>query len=108
MGVKKNGSLKQEQNFINNIGGTPHKNSGRGQVKKGDGTWHEFIIDVKHANKSFTLNTDVWAKICTDAARVDILKDPALIVVFNNGKTRLAVVALDVLQRLVEEHDIIE
>lgn len=100
--ARKNGSLKQEQGFVRSIGGTPHKNSGRGQLKKGDATWHQFIIDVKHSEKSFTLNTDVWAKICTDAARVDILKDPALIVVFNNGKTRLAVVALDVLERLMD------
>lgn len=98
------GTNKTEQAIIKAMGGKSHKNSGRG-MKKGDGTWRNFVIDVKESPKSFTLNTDVWAKICTDAARVDILKDPALIVVFNNGKTRLAVVALDVLERLVAESD---
>ena len=101
MGVKKNGSLQQEQDFVRSIGGTPHKNSGRGQLKKGDATWHQFIIDVKHTNKSFTLNTDVWAKVCTDAARVDFRKDPALIVSLNDGQTQLAVIALDVFERLI-------
>lgn len=101
--MTKNGSLKQEQNFIKSIGGTPHRNSGRG-MKPGDGSWHQFVIDVKHRIKSFTLDEKVWAKICTDTVNVSIDKEPALIVVFDSN-IKLAVIALDTLEELIEAAD---
>ena len=100
----KYGTNKSEQAIIKAMGGTPHKNSGRG-MRKGDGTWEGFIIDVKETDKSFTLNTNVWAKVCTDAAKVDYTKEPALIVSFNGGKTKVAIIALDVLEGLVAGSD---
>jgi len=95
------GSLAREQAIIKAMGGTPHPNSGRGQTKKADGTLNDFVVDVKESGKSFTLNTDVWAKVCTDATKVDFRKDPALIVSLNEGQTELVVIALDVFERLI-------
>ena len=102
---EKYGTLASEQAFVKRIGGASHPNSGRGQIKKADATWNNFVIDVKESGRSFTLNTDVWSKICTDTAKVDIHKDPALIVVFKDTNTKLAVIALDVLESLLAESD---
>ena len=98
----RHGNNRTEQAIIRGMGGTPHKNSGRGMVK-GDGVWNFFVLDVKEVKKSFTLNSAVWSKICTDAARVDVYKEPALIVVLHETNNKLAVIPLDVLQRIVEE-----
>lgn len=94
------GNNKTEQSIINRLGGTPHKNSGRG-LKKGDGTFHNFTIDVKEAKSSFTLNKNVWSKICMDAVK-NRGSDPMLLVVLD-GQTNLAVVELSVLEQLLEE-----
>ncbi len=56
---------KKEKSEAKRMGATLHKNSGRGRVKKGDGSWKNFILDWKFARKSFTLNKDVWAKVVT-------------------------------------------
>ena len=97
----KYGTNKSEQSLIRSMGGTPHKNRGRGQ-KRADGTVNGFVVDVKEGGNSFTLNTSVWAKVCTDAAKVDFRKDPALIISLNDGKTQLAIIALDVFERLID------
>lgn len=102
--LMKYGTNKSEQALIKGLGGKSHKNSGRG-VRKADGTWDRFIIDVKETEKSFTLSTNVWSKVCTDAAKVDYTKDPALIVSFNNGLVKVAVVPLDVLEDLIARAD---
>lgn len=87
------------------MGATPHKNSGRGVMKKGDATWKNFVIDYKHVGKSFTLNKDVWAKTTTDALKSN--KDPAIVVVIGSEgtKTRLAVIELALLEQLIEERE---
>ncbi len=95
------GTNKTEQSIINQMGGTPHRNSGRG-MKKGDGTYYNFTIDVKESKESFTLNKNVWAKICTDA--IKNRTDPMLLVVLG-GQTRLAVIELAVLEELLEDKD---
>jgi hypothetical protein len=86
------------------IGATLHKNSGR-NTKKGDASWHNFVIDFKEVGKSFTLNKDVWAKAVTDALRSNA--DPAIVVVLGNTgqKTRLAVIEMALLEQLLEERD---
>jgi len=85
------------------IGAKLIKNSGRGQ-KKGDASWHNFIVDFKEVGKSFTLNKDVWAKATTDALKSN--KDPAIIVVLGlTQKTRLAVIELSLLEQLLEERE---
>jgi hypothetical protein len=92
-----------EKGEIKRINATAHKNSGRGN-KKGDATWKSFVIDIKEAKKSFTLNEKVWAKITTDAIKSGIDKSPALIIVLGDGpkKTRLLVAELSVIEDLVD------
>jgi hypothetical protein len=85
------------------IGAKLIKNSGRGQ-KKGDASWHNFIVDFKEVGKSFTLNKDVWAKATTDALKSN--KDPAIVIVLGEtSKTRLAVIELSLLEQMLEERD---
>ncbi len=93
-----------EKNEIKRIKAKAHKNSGRG-TKKGDATWNNFIVDIKEASKSFTLNQKVWAKITTDAIRSGIDKSPALVVVLGDGakKTRLIVTELSVIEDMLGE-----
>ena len=92
-----------ERSEAKRIGARLHKNSGRNS-RKGDATWNQYIIDIKEYSKSFSLSQDVWAKVVTDCLRVDKSKSPALILVLGEGdrKTRLAVVELSELERLIE------
>jgi hypothetical protein len=88
---------------LKKIGAKPHKNSGRGQYQKGDGSWEEFIVDVKEAGKSFTLNENVWSKIVTDTLRTDMNKSPALLLsIGEKRKIRLAVIEWAALEDLME------
>ena len=88
---------------LKRIGAKAHKNSGRGQYHKGDGNTDEFIVDVKEAGKSFTLNQDVWAKIVTDTLRTDKTKYPALLLAIGETqKIRLAVIEWAALEDLME------
>jgi len=96
------GTNKTEQSIIRQMGGTPHKNSGRG-MKKGDGSYDNFTVDVKEAKSSFTLNQNVWAKICTDSMK-NRGTDPMLLVVLG-GQTKLAVIELAVLEQLLENRN---
>lgn len=91
-----------ERSESKRIGAKQHKNSGR-NMQKGDASWKDFVIDFKEVGKSFTLNKDVWAKATTDAIKNG--KDPAIFVVIGEGnsKVRLAVVAVDMLEQLMEE-----
>lgn len=103
---------KTERSEINRMGGRPQKNSGRSKYQKGDAVLPPFIVDVKESLKSFTLNTSVWAKICTDAARHRL--DPALMICLGEGRdtTRLWVVSdtmfhimLDAYRKVIEEDE---
>ena len=88
---------------LKRIGAKAHKNSGRGQYYKGDGNTDEFIVDVKEADKSCTLNQDVWAKIVTDTLRTDKTKYPALLLAIGETqKIRLAVIEWAALEDLME------
>ena len=93
---------KKEKSEAKRMGATLHKNSGRGRVKKGDGTWRRFIVDWKFARKSFTLNKDVWAKVVTDTLKSDKEKNPALIIVLGEGQdiVRLAIIEQEILEQL--------
>ena len=92
-----------EQSEGKRLGAKLHKNSGR-NTKKGDASWHNFVIDFKEVGKSFTLNKAVWAKAVTDALKSN--KDPAIVVVLGEtSKTRLAVIELSLLEQLLEERD---
>ena len=91
-----------ERSESKRINAKQHKNSGR-NMQKGDASWKDFVIDFKEVGKSFTLNKDVWAKATTDAIKNG--KDPAIFVVIGDGnsKVRLAVIAVDMLEQLMEE-----
>jgi len=93
-----------ERGEAKRIGASLHKNSGRNQ-KKGDATWENYIVDIKEYSKSFSISQDIWAKVVTDQMKVDRTKSPALILVLGEGsrKTRLAVVELSELERLIEK-----
>jgi hypothetical protein len=101
---KKEKGTMSERSEGKRIGAKLHKNSGR-NTKKGDASWHNFVIDFKEVGKSFTLNRDVWAKAVTDALKSNA--DPAIVVVLGETgrKTRLAVIEMDLLEQLLEERD---
>ena len=86
-------SEKQE---LKRIGATPHKNSGRGNIQKADGNLDRYIVDVKEYSKSFSINRDVWAKICTDTLKTDPEKSPVLMIVLGDThKTRLGLAIIE-------------
>lgn len=89
------------------MGAKAHKNSGRGQYQKGDGSIERFVVDVKEYKKSISLNQDMWAKIVTDCLKTDNTKNPMLMIVLgeDNRKTRLAVIEWSLLEELLEELD---
>ena len=79
------------------------KNSGRGPYQKGDAQWNKFLVDYKESSKSFTLNKDVWAKICTDTFKVNRNMHPALkIIIGNTSKVRLGIIEWEILEELIE------
>jgi hypothetical protein len=84
-------------------GATPHKNSGRGKIQKADGNLDRYIVDVKEYSKSFSINRDVWAKICTDTLKTDPEKSPVLMIVLGDThKTRLAIIEWNEFEELRE------
>lgn len=62
-----------EQSEAKRAGAKLHRNSGRGWIEKGDANLGPFLVDFKEANKSFTLNRAVWAKVQTDALRMRMI-----------------------------------
>lgn len=93
-----------EQSELKRMKAKAHKNSGRGQYQKGDGSTDRFIVDIKEYSKSISLNQDMWAKIVTDCLRTDNTKNPLLMLVLGNTrKTRLAVIEWEILEELLEE-----
>lgn len=86
------------------------KNSGRGKYQKGDAQWYNFVVDYKESNSSFTLNKDVWSKICTDTFKVNRNMHPALkIIIGDESKIRLGIIEWSMLEELVkfwEEHNV--
>ena len=97
---------QKERSEAKRMGAKTTKNSGRGMVK-GDGRWHNFLVDWKFARKSFTLNKDVWAKVVTDTLRSDKEKNPALIVVLGEGNNivRLAIIEQEILEQLDNDNN---
>jgi len=91
-----------ERNESKRIGAKQHKNSGR-NTKKGDATWHNFVVDFKEYPKGITVNQEIWAKAVTDAMKSNA--DPALVLVLgeDNQKTRLAVIELSLLEQMIED-----
>jgi len=83
-------------------GAKQQKNSGRGQYQKGDAKWYNFLVDYKEANSSFTLNKEVWSKICTDTFKVNRNMNPALkIILGTDNKVRLGIIEWSILEELI-------
>lgn len=82
-----------EADEIKRDGSIPVKNSGRSRgVAKGDAILEPFLIDYKEYSKSFSINSDFWAKISTDAIH-NGRRQPALkLVMGDEKKTRLWVI----------------
>jgi len=92
-----------ERGEAKRIGAKLQKNSGRGQIQKGDATWHDYVIDFKEFSKSFSLTRDVWAKVVTDTLKSDKRKSPAIMLILGEQhKTRLAIIEWSEFERLVE------
>jgi hypothetical protein len=99
-----------ERAEVKRDGAKSQKNSGRGDYQKGDAQWKKFLVDYKEAGKSFTLNKDNWAKICTDTFKVNRDMHPALkIIIGAESKVRLGIIEWSILEELIqfyeENHD---
>lgn len=99
-----------ERSEVKRDGAKAQKNSGRGDYQKGDAQWKQFLVDYKEASKSFNLNKEVWAKICTDTFKVNRDMYPALkIILGTESKVRLGLIEWAVLEELItfweENHD---
>jgi hypothetical protein len=94
-----------ERSELKRMGAKAHKNSGRGQYQKADGSIEKFVVDVKEYSKSLSLSEDMWAKIVTDCLRTDNTKNPLLMADLGSGgrKTRLAIIEWEVLEEILEE-----
>jgi hypothetical protein len=93
-----------EQSEIRRDGAKAQKNSGRGQIQKGDAILEPFCYDIKEYPKGISVNRDVWAKICMDAFRSG-RRVPALKIVLgddDNDKVRLWVIEDDMFRQMLE------
>lgn len=92
-----------EQSEIKKDGGKAQKNSGRGQIQKGDATLGPFCYDIKEFSQSFSLSRNVWGKVCTDAFRSGRMV-PALKLVLgkDNEKVRLWVIDDGMFKEMLE------
>lgn len=83
-------------------GAQQQKNSGRGDYLKGDAKWKHFLVDYKETKASFSLNKDVWAKICTDTFKVSRDAHPALkVIIGKDSKVRLGIIEWSILEELI-------
>jgi len=89
---------------IKRDGAKGQKNSGRGQYQKGDAIMPPFLVDYKEASRSFNLNKNVWAKICTDTFKVSRNLYPCLKIIIGDGneKVRLAIIEWAYLEDLIK------
>lgn len=84
-------------------GARMQKNSGRGKYQKGDAKWYNFLVDYKECKTSFSINKEVWSKICTDTFKVDRNMNPVLkIIIGEDSKTRLALIEWSMLEDLMD------
>lgn len=91
-----------EKAEIKRLGAKAQKNSGRGKHAKADAVLDPFVYDTKEYAKSFSVSTDVWAKICTDTMHVDVTKQPALQLVLGSPPVRLWVIDEDMFLEMLE------
>ena len=93
-----------ERSEVKRDGAKAQKNSGRGEYQKGDAQWKQFLVDYKESKSSFTINKNVWSKICTDTFKVNRSMHPILkLIIGEESKVRLAVLEWSVLEELLEK-----
>lgn len=80
------------------------KNSGRG-LKKGDATFHKFLLDYKHNASTFTLSRDAWIKMRKDAWRSNYKYPCISVVLGEDSDTKVAIIDWDVFIDLIEGSD---
>ena len=95
-----------ERSEVKRDGAKAQKNSGRGEYQKGDAQWKQFLVDYKEAGRSFALNKDNWAKICTDTFKVSRDMHPALkIIIGSESKVRLGIIEWSILEELIQFYE---
>ena len=77
------------------------KNSGRG-LKKGDATYHSFVIDYKHNASTFTLSREAWIKMRKDAWRSNYKYPCISVVLGSNSESKVAIIDWEVFRELVK------
>jgi len=85
-----------EKNELKRDGAKATKNSGRGKIQKGDARLGPFTIDYKEAQKSFTLNDRVWAKVALDAWKNGATLPALKVILGTDVKERLFIIQEDV------------
>jgi hypothetical protein len=83
--------LKREHAEAKRDGAKPQKNSGRG-IQKGDALLTGLTVDYKMSDKSFTITREVWAKICSDAAKNNLSSPAIKAVLGTDPYTRLWII----------------
>lgn len=89
-----------ERSEIARDGMRAQKNSGRGQIQKGDATLGAFLVDIKEYSKSFSVSKTVWAKLCTDAWRSGKMIPAFKLVLGDKDPIRLWVIEDDVFHEM--------
>jgi hypothetical protein len=77
------------------------KNSGRG-FKKGDATFHEFVLDYKHNGASFTLTRKAWLKMRKDAWNSNYKHACISVVLGEDSDVKVAIIDWQVFKDLIE------
>lgn len=83
-----------EANEIKRDKGKPQKNSGRGKIQKGDAKIGPFCYDIKEYPKGYTVTTDSWAKVSSDAWHSGRAV-PALKIVLGTGDSKVRLWVID-------------
>ena len=83
-------------------GSTLQRNSGRGQYSKGDAKREFFLVDYKEYSKSFSVSIKSWAKVCTDAVKVNRDLSPLIKLILGEGaqKVRVAILAWSMFEEM--------
>lgn len=91
-----------ERSEIKRDGAKAQKNSGRGQIQKGDARLGPFIVDYKEYEKGFRITPENWGKICEDAFRSGRAIPALKLILGDNPKVRLWVVEESIIEEYLE------
>jgi hypothetical protein len=95
---------RDEKSEAKRDGAKPVKNSGRG-FRKGDASFHEFLLDYKHNGSTFTLTRNAWIKMRKDAWNT-AYKHPCISVVLGeDSDVKVAIIEWHVFKELIKDSD---